>query len=102
MMSATLVVRRDADRDIKMRGLEVFVDGELVSDLHFGQEKQMTLPEGEHEVKVTNSLYSKKLTVDLRPNETVELQAGNIATGLGAMMMVTLGIGPYKVFLKRA
>ncbi len=100
-MSASVLVRRDSPNDIKMRGLELFVDGELVADRQYGREKELTLPEGEHEVKVTNSLYTKKLTVDLQPNQKIELQAGNVATGLSGLMLVTFGIGPYKVFLKR-
>jgi len=97
-----MVVRRDSPKDIKMRGLEVYVDGEFAVDLQYGKEQEFTLPEGEHEVKVTNSLYTKRMTVDLRSNEKVELQTGNVATGLSGLMLVTFGIGPYKVFLKRA
>jgi len=98
---ARLLFVRQSDRDIKMRGLEVLVDGEMVTDLQYGKTYQATVTPGPHEVKVTNSLYTQKLDVELKPGETIRFETGNIATGLTGVMMSTIGIGPYKVFLRR-
>lgn len=85
-----------------MRGLEVFVDDVFRGDLSYGNELTHDVAPGEHTVKVTNSLYTRKLTFTLAPGETVRLEAGNVLRGCGGVMMLAIGMGPYKVFLREA
>src|SRR5580693_4610360 len=97
---AAIVIKRDSDDDIKMRSLDVFVDGEFTVDLHFPSEYQAEVDPGDHSVKVTNHLYSRTLEFTLKAGETVTVEAGNYVTGPGTIMMSVLGMGPYKVFLR--
>ncbi|MDR3691740.1 MAG: hypothetical protein P4L46_20340 [Fimbriimonas sp.] len=100
MTDSRLVIRRDADNDIKMRGLEVFLDDEFVKDLSFGSEQSLDVSPGNHTLKVTNHLYTRRLEVEAKPGETLDIQVGNYFDGLGGIMMAVFGFGHYKVFMK--
>lgn len=99
--SATLVLERNDDADIKMRGLEVFIDDEFVVNLNYGKRFETSVPEGDHEVRVTNSLYTERLTVHAHAGEEIVLQTGNLMPK-GAGFLFALGMGPYRCFLRRA
>jgi len=97
---AQIVINRDADNDIKMRGLEVFIDDEFTKDLSFGNGLSQNVCAGEHTIKVTNHLYTRRLRLTLNPGETSNVQIGNYFDGLGGLMMSVIGFGHYKVFVK--
>jgi hypothetical protein len=99
---AEVAIVRNAENDIKMRGLEIYLDGEYVDDLSFNSQFTSQVTPGSHTVTVSNHLYKKTLTVDVAPGERVELQAGNKFTLLGGLMVAVLGIGPYRVFLTQS
>jgi hypothetical protein len=100
--SAEIVISRDDERDIKMRGLEIYIDDLFVYDLGYERTYRAKLKPGAHTVKVSNHLYKKKIDLDLKPGDTVNLNAGNRFTLLGGLMVAILGMGPYKVFLEEA
>lgn len=101
MASATLVVRRDADDDIKMRNLEVHVDGKWRADVAFGAAFETDIEPGEHEVMVTNRLKKEKMTFVAREGETVVFQGTNVLSkGLSAVVGA-FGVVVYHVTLKR-
>lgn len=99
--TATIIIRRDSEKDIKMRGLEIFLDGEFVVDLPFSKSHSVEVEVGEHTIKASNRLYNRTLDLDLSPGQTAILQVGNVMGGAGGLMMAAVGIGPYKVFLDR-
>lgn len=101
MARARVHIARNAQRDIKMRGLEIFLDGKFVKDLPFGAEVELSVDPGDHHLKISNNLYSKESRFTVGDGETVRFAVGNYFTKLGAAATVILGIGPYKVFLDR-
>ncbi|AIE84145.1 hypothetical protein [Fimbriimonas ginsengisoli] len=97
-----LIVTRNSPKDIKMRGLEIQLDGQIVTDLQFEKSYESELPAGEHTLKITNQLYSKKETFELAEGEIVRFQVANVSKGIvGPIMLSAFGIGPYQVSLKR-
>lgn len=98
---ANIRVMRKSDRDIKMRGLEVLLDGEHLTDIAFGTEGLYEIEAGQHTLVVTNTVSSRKEDFTVSPGGTVVFEALNVVTGLGAVMISALGIGPYKVELRR-
>jgi hypothetical protein len=98
---ARVVVSRDSERDIKMRSLNVFLDGESWLDLKFGTDAETAISPGHHVLKVTNTVFSSKCEFDVSAGETVRFSAGNITRGLGAIMFVVFGMGIYSTFLHR-
>jgi hypothetical protein len=99
--TAEVVIARNSDKDIKFRGLEVFVDGQFARDLSFNDSFSVDLPEGAHTILVSNHLYKKSVQLDLKQGDRVELVAGNNFTLIGGLMVSVFGIGPYRVFLQR-
>lgn len=99
---ATLIVRRTSPRDIKIRGLELLLDGRHADNLAYGDEVQIDVSPGSHEVKVTNSLYTKSASFTAEPNEIITFDAANVMPkGLG-LSLAMFGIVPYKVELQAA
>jgi hypothetical protein len=98
--SATIRISRDGDRDIKMRGLDVFLDDQFVQEMEFGTEFTQSVSPGEHVVRITNRLYSAKLNVTTKVGETAHIQVGNYF-GLSGLILITIfGVGHYKVFIR--
>lgn len=95
-------MRRNSPRDIKIRGLDVMVNGQFVQDLSFGKAFALDLPAGKHEVMATNRLYKRKLEIGVNPGETVIVDVGNVVGGLGALMVLAIGMGFYGVFIELA
>lgn len=95
-------MNRNSPRDIKVRGLEVYFDGKFVANLQFGRAVRLSVAPGEHELKVTNTLYTQKRTLRLEAGQELSFVAGNHLTGLFAPMFLAVGIGPYKVFLEQS
>ena len=100
-MKATLVVRRDSDDDIKMRNLEVHVDGAWAADLGYGKSFETTLEPGEHEVMITNKMKKERATFLVREGETAVFQGVNVLSkGLSAVVGA-FGVVAYHPVLKR-
>ncbi len=96
-----VTITRDSSEDIKMRGLEVFVDDTFADDLYFGNTYSTCLEPGEHVIKVTNRLYTRRLSINLKDGQEANLQVGNYFGALGGFMMSVIGFGHYKVFVKQ-
>jgi hypothetical protein len=101
-VDARLVIARDSPKDIKIRGLFVFVDGKEVANIAYGDKFEMSLAPGQHTLKVTNKLYAKNEDLDLKEGEVAEYTAANVLSGLWAVIIGWSGMAPYKVVLKRA
>ena len=96
-VESSLVVVRDDPRDIRIRNLELWIDGTWTADLRFGESWRGALAPGPHAVRVTNRLKSKELVVD----GPATLRAANVVGPVGGAMMAIFGIGPYGVELER-
>jgi hypothetical protein len=99
--SGVLRLSRVSDRDIKMRGLQILVDGEHLTDLSYGRTQEFPLAPGEHTLVATNTVSTQRDTFQVQPGRTVAYETANVLTGVGGVMMSILGIGPYRVELKR-
>jgi len=98
---STLRVARTSERDIKMRGLEVLLDGKHLADLQFGKERVFEIEPGEHVLKITNTVYSKEDAFTVPAGREASYEVANVVTGIGAAMMSVFGIGPYRVDLRK-
>lgn len=98
--SATLFVSRVSDRDLKIRGIEVYVDGEFVGNLVFGQALSAAVSPGRHLVRATNRLSSREIEVEAGEGETVRLRATGIALGGIWHLMTVLGTVAYRIELE--
>jgi hypothetical protein len=98
---ATVTVTRTSQSDFKSRQLNVWIDGERVATLLWGESITTELPPGPHRVRVSNTLVWKTIEFELKPGEQAFYEAIN-RTGPGTfLMLVVLGAGPLYVTLRR-
>jgi len=101
LFPATVTVTRTSESDFKSRQLIVWVDGERVATLLWGDSVTTELQPGPHRVRVSNTLVWKTVTFDLQPGEQVFFEAIN-RTGPGTFtMLIVFGAGPLYVTLNR-
>ena len=98
---ARLVVRRDADDDIKIRNLEIHVDGKWRADIAYGKSFEAELEPGTHELRVTNRMKSVKAEFAVGEGETARFLGTNVLSkGLSALVGA-FGVVAYHPTLKR-
>ncbi len=101
LFPATVTVTRTSESDFKSRQLIVWIDGERVATLLWGDSITAPLQPGPHRVRVSNTLVWKTVEFVLKPGEQVFFEAIN-RTGPGTfLMLVVCGAGPLYVTLKR-
>jgi hypothetical protein len=101
MPQAKLVVRRDSKDDIKMRNLEVLVDGKWRADLQFGEAFETELAPGDHEVLITNKLKKEKAEFVVCEGETAVFTGTNVLSKGPSALLGGLGMIVYHPVLKR-
>ena len=101
LFPATVTVTRTSESDFKSRQLIVWIDGERVATLLWGDSITTELQPGRHRVRVSNTLVWKTATFELARGEQVFFEAIN-RTGPGTFtLLVLLGAGPLYVTLHR-
>lgn len=101
LIPAAVTVTRTSEQDFKSRQMPVWIDGERVATLLWGDSITRELPPGPHRLRVSNTLFWKTLEFMLEPGEQLFFEAIN-AIGPGTILMtVMLGVGPLYVVLRR-
>jgi hypothetical protein len=100
-LPASVTVTRTSEEDFKSRQLIVWIDGERVAELLWGDSVTRDLDPGRHRVRVSNTLVWKTVQFTLRAGERAFFEAIN-RPGWGSLpMLVVLGVGPLFVTLRR-
>jgi hypothetical protein len=92
--------RHDAD-DFQDRQILVFVDNEPWGKVRYGEAVTREVAPGGHRVRVFNTLFSKTLTLDVKPGEHVRLRTGNGFPKAGWLLMMVLHVTYLLVRLER-
>jgi hypothetical protein len=101
MQPASVTIARTSEEDFKQRQLIVWLDGERLGDLLFGDTFKRDVRPGPHKLRVSNTLLWKTVEFDVKPGEQVLWEAINRAGRLTYPMMVIVGVGPLYVTLRR-
>ena len=101
MQPASVTIARNSDEDFKQRQLVVWLDGERLGDLMFGQTFKRDVLPGPHKLRVSNTLVWKTVQFDVKPSEQVLFQAINRPGRITFPMLVLIGVGPLYVTLRR-
>ena len=101
MHPSSVTVSRTSDEDFKQRQLVIWVDGERLGDLLFGNAFSQEVAPGRHTLRVSNTLVWKTVTFDVKPGEQVRFEVVNRPGKLTYAMLVMLGVGPLYVTIKR-
>ncbi len=101
MQPASVTVVRRSEEDFKQRQLVVWLDGERLGDLMFGDAFRKDVHPGPHKLRVSNTLVWKTVQFDVKPGEQVRFDAINRPGRLTYPMLVILGAGMLYVTLRR-
>lgn len=101
MHPASVTIARKSDEDFKQRQLIVWLDGERLGDLMFGDALTRDVHPGPHKLRVSNTLVWKTVQFEVKPGEQVRFEAINRAGRLTYPMLVMLGVGALYVTVRR-
>lgn len=101
MHPSSVTVSRTSDEDFKQRQLVIWIDGERLGDLMYGNSFSRDVAPGRHTLRVSNTLVWKTVTFDVKPGEQVRFEAINRPGRLTYPMLVMMGVGPLYVTLRR-
>ncbi len=101
MQPASVTITRRSQEDFKQRQLVVWLDGEKLGDLMFGDAFSRDVHPGPHKLRVSNTLVWKTVEFDAKPGEQVRFEAINRPGRVTYPMLVMLGVGPLYVTLRR-
>ena len=101
MRPSSVTVSRTSREDFQQRQLVIWIDGEKLGDLMFGQAFSRDVAPGAHTLRVSNTLVWKTVTFDVKPSEQVRFEVVNRAGRLTYPMLVILGAGPLYVTVRR-
>jgi hypothetical protein len=101
MHPSSLTVSRTSDQDFKQRQLVIWIDGDKIGDLMFGDVFTRDIAPGRHTLRVSNTLVWKTVTFDVKPAEQVRFEVINRPGKLTYPMLVILGAGPLYVTIRR-
>ena len=101
MQPASVTIVRNSHEDFKQRQLVVWLDGEKLGDLMFGETFSRDVQPGPHKLRVSNTLVWKTVAFEVKPGEQVRFEAINRPGRVTYTMLVMLGVGPLYVTLRR-
>ena len=98
---ASITITRTSEDDFKSRQLIVWIDGERVGTLLWGDSVTKDLQPGPHRIRVSNTLVWKTIACSLVPGQQAYFEAVN-RTGLGTIaMMMVFGVAPLYITINR-
>ena len=100
-MRASVTVSRTSDDDFKQRQLVIWIDGEKLGDLMFGEILRRRVSCGSHTLRVSNTLVWKTATFEVRRDEQVCFEVINRPGMLTYPMLIMLGAGPLYLTVRR-
>ncbi len=98
---ARVTVTRNHPDDIKQRQLIVWLDGERIATLMFGDAVTRDLEPGPHRLRVSNTLFWKTVEFDVKPGEQLRFEVINYAGRFTYPMLAFIGVGPLYVTVRR-
>ena len=98
--ASVTVVRQHAD-DVKQRQMIVWLDGERIATLMYGDEVTRDLDVGVHRLRVSNTLFWKTVEFHVKSGDQVRFDIINRAGRLTYPMLAFIGAGPLYVTVRR-
>lgn len=98
---ASITITRTSEADFKSRQLIVWIDGERVATLLWGDSITRDLEPGPHRIRISNTLVWKTVECTLTTGQQAYFEAVN-RTGRGTLaMMIVLGVAPLYLTINR-
>lgn len=100
-MSATLTVNRNSPADAQQREIVVYLDGEQISELTYGQTISREISGGDHTLMVDNTWNKQTTSFTAAENEQITFLALNSSGRFSQFLLMIFGAGPLRVSLER-
>jgi hypothetical protein len=100
-LPASVTVVRQHAEDVKQRQMIVWLDGERIATLLFGDEVTRDLDVGTHRLRVSNTLFWKTVEFTVKSGDQVRFEIVNRAGRLTYPMLAFIGVGPLYVTVQR-
>jgi hypothetical protein len=98
---ASVTITRTSEQDYKSRQLIIWIDGERVATLLWGDSFSAELAPGPHRLRVSNTLVWKTIEFVLGPGEQVFFETLNRLGPGSVLCLLVLGAGPLYVTVRR-
>jgi hypothetical protein len=100
-LPASVTVLRNHADDVKQRQMIVWLDGERIATLMFGDEVTRDIEVGRHRLRISNTLFWKTMEFDVKSGEQVRFEIVNRAGRLTYPMLAFIGVGPLYMTVRR-
>lgn len=100
-MAATLTINRNAPDDAQQRQILVFLDGEQIAELMYGESVTKEIAPGPHVLLVDNTWNKKSTQFDVADGGPVRFLVKNHSSRISEFLLMIFGAGPLKVSLDR-
>jgi len=98
---ATLTVNRNSPDDAQQREINIYLDGDSIAELMYGQTISKEIAPGTHTLVVDNTWNKKTFEFTAADNEEVSFLAQNTAGSFSQFLLGIFGAGPLRVSLAR-
>jgi hypothetical protein len=97
---SVIVDRNDPD-DVGDRQVIVWLDGERIATLLYGEKVEHGLDVGRHRLRFSNTLFWKTVQFDVKPGEHVRFQTINRSGRVTYALLGILGVAPLYLTVRR-
>ena len=97
-----MIVDRNDAEDFGDRQVIVWLDGERIATLLYGEGVERRLAVGPHRLRISNTLFWKNVEFDVKAGEHVRFQTINRAGRLTYGLLGILGVAPLYLTVRRA
>jgi hypothetical protein len=100
-MSGTLTIDRNSPDDAQQRQILVFLDGEQIAEVMYGESVTKEIAAGPHTLLVDNTWNKRSAQFDAADGAAVRFQVKNHSSRISEFLLMIFGAGPLKVSLER-
>jgi len=100
-MPATLTVNRNAPEDAQQREIQIYLDGDRIGELLYGQTMSKEIAPGPHTLLVDNTWNKQTSEFTAAENEEILFIAQNTSGRFSQFLLMIFGAGPVRVSLAR-
>jgi hypothetical protein len=95
-----ITITRNSPEDVQTRQIMVFLDGELMGELLFGDQIALPVSPGRHALRVDNTWNHKDLDLDVSAGDDLHFVTKSMAGEFSRFLLVALGAGPIYVSIE--
>jgi hypothetical protein len=100
-MATTLTINRNSPEDAQQREIKVYLDGEQIAELMYGQSVTKEIAAGPHTLLVDNTWNKQSGEFTAKDGESVRFVAKNHSSRFSEFLLMIFGAGPLRVSLDR-